>query len=372
MFGSHRLAFAFSAALLSIVLTGCQGSSGNSTEVSAPAGRIGVAALGRLEPRDRVAEISVSGDERIDRILVKQGDFVKGGHVLAYLQSYDSRLATRNRAAAMLKDAEARLHADMEQGEARIQEATLRLHQLREVPSLEIQAQEARIREIQTDLDLALKDLERLRGLLEPSVIPRQEFDRQSARVDRLRATLQSEQSTLQKLTRAAATDKGIAEAQLATRGKELNSVRASAQIASLEKALQVADAELKESVIRAPSDGQIIEVIANPGEAVQGRVILRMGDVREMYVLAEVYETDMSRVQLGQSVDVTSPALSKPLTGKVDLLGTSVFKRQVRSVDPQADADARVVQVRVRLDESEEASRFVGLQVDLLFHTDK
>jgi hypothetical protein len=68
----------------------------------------------------------------------------------------------------------------------------------------------------------------------------------------------------------------------------------------------------------------------------------------------------------------VTSPALSKPLTGTIDRLGTSVFKRQVRSGDPQADADARVVQIRARLNDSEEGARFVGLQVDVRIDTHK
>jgi len=367
MSGTWRIVLAFIAALL---ITSCQDSTGTNPEAAAPAARRGVAALGKLEPKDRVIDISVSGDERIDRILVKEGQFVKAGEVLAYLQSFESRSAARDHAASLLEDAESRLHADTEQGQARIQEANLRLRQLKEVPALEIQAQKARIRETQADLDLAIRDLERLRGLLEPSVIPRQEFDRQSARVDRLRASLESEEATLQKLNRAEETDKQIAEAQLSTRGKELESVRASAQIASLKKSLALAEAELKESVVRAPSDGQIIQLIGNAGESGLNRVILRMGDVSEMYVLAEVYETDMARVQLGQAVEITSPALSKMLSGKVERLGTSVFKRQVRSLDPQADVDARVVQVRVKLDDSAEAGRFVGLQVDLLIHT--
>jgi HlyD family secretion protein len=89
------------------------------------------------------------------------------------------------------------------------------------------------------------------------------------------------------------------------------------------------------------------------------------------MYVLAEVYETDIARVKPGQSVEASSGALSKPLTGKVERVGTSLFKREVRDLDPQSDADARVVQVRIRLDESEEAARFVGLQVDARIFTD-
>jgi HlyD family secretion protein len=84
------------------------------------------------------------------------------------------------------------------------------------------------------------------------------------------------------------------------------------------------------------------------------------------------VYETDVARVRVGQAVQVTSPSLSKTQSGVVERIGTSVFKRQVRSIDPQEDADARVIQIRARLAESEEASHFVGLQVEVRIDTGK
>ena len=349
--------------------TACQVSSRQPDAPLAPERRM-VASLGRLEPRDRVIEISVAGDERLARLLVKQGQFVRAGDILAYLDSFERRTALRDRAAALLQDAEMQLRAGTEEGHARIEEASIRLRQVNESPALEIQAQRSRIRALQSDLDLAVHNLERLRSLLESNLIPRKEFDGQSAQVDRLRATVESEETTLQRMSRTAGTDREIAEAQIAVRTKELDKVRASAQVASLREAVRVAEAELRESVIRAPSSGQIIEILANSGESVIGRVILRMGDVSQMYVLAEVYESDVSRVHAGQSVEASSSALSKTLTGKIERIGTSVFKRQVRSLDPQADADARVIQVRARLDESEEAGRFVGLQVDLRIDT--
>jgi HlyD family secretion protein len=373
MFGA-RFAWiaAVCAAFLLLTASGCANSPKNLPHTGAISEQSSVAALGRLEPRDRVIDISVAGDERLERIVVEHGQWVKSGDALAYLQSFESRKATRDRAAALLHDAEERLTADTAQHKARIEESSLRVRQVNEVPALEIQAHKARIRETQAELDAAVRNLERFRALLGQNVISRQEFDTQSALVERLQATMESEEATLQKLHTAQKTDREIGEAELAARSKELESVRASAQLASLRASLAVAEAELKLSVLRAPSDGQIIEILANPGEATVGRVLMRMGDVKQMYVLAEVYETDMARVRLGQMVHVTSPALSKPLTGTIDRLGTSVFKRQVRSTDPQADADARVVQVRARLDDSEEGARFVGLQVDVRIDTHK
>ena len=358
--------------LLFLMLNACQAPTASVAGTSrAPAPRE-VAALGRLEPKDRVIDISVAGDERLSRLLVKQGQMVKAGDILGYLETYDTRLAARDRAAALVHDTEEQLRANVGQGQARIKEADLQLAQQKQVSVRGIEAQEARVRQTKAELDLAEREVERLRPLTKNEIISRQEFDRQTSQADRLRAALESEQATLLKLKTSAETDRDIAEAQLATRKAELVSVQASGQLESLREGLKFAEAELKTSIIRAPSDGQIIEVIANPGEAVQGRVILRMGDVSEMYVLAEVYEADVSRVRLGQHVVISSSALSQPLTGTVERIGTNVFKRQVRNIDPQADTDARVVQVRARLDNSDEAARFVGLQVDVRIHADE
>jgi HlyD family secretion protein len=355
---------------LLIVLSACRASSTPQAQAETPARR-SVTALGRLEPRGRVIDISVAGDERLSTILVKEGQLVKAGEILAYLESYESRVASRDRAVTTIQDTERQLAADVELGQARIHQGELNRTRLKDVSVREIQAQEAKVREIHAELDLAVRDRDRAESLSKSSVIAPQEADRQSSNVARIRASLESAEATLQRLKTGASSDLQLAEAEVATRKTELESTRAAAHLQSLRQAANLAEADLKRTVIRAPSDGQIIEVIANPGEALFGRILLRMGDVSQMYVLAEVYEADVSRVRTGQRVEVTSSALSKPLTGIVERVGTNVLKRQVPNLDPQADTDVRIVQVRARLDGSEEAARFVDLQVDVRIQID-
>jgi HlyD family secretion protein len=314
----------------------------------------------------------VAGDERLSRILVKEGQLVKAGEILAYLESYESRVAARDRAVTTLQDTQRQLAADVELGEARIHQGELNRLRLKEVSVREIQAQEAKVREIRADLDLAVRDLDRSDALRKSSVIAPQEVDRQSSYVARTRAALESAEAILQKLKTSGPADLQIAEAEVATLKTELESTRAAAHLESLRQAVNLAETDLKRTIIRAPSNGQIIEVIANPGEALFGRVLLRMGDVSQMYVLAEVYEADVSLVRTGLKVQVTSSALSKTLTGTVERVGTNVLKRKVPDLDPQADTDVRIVQVRARLDDSEEAARFVDLQVDVRIQVDE
>ena len=96
------------------------------------------------------------------------------------------------------------------------------------------------------------------------------------------------------------------------------------------------------------------------------------MGDTSRMRAVAEVYETDIARVQLGQRATITSRALEHPITGKVVELGRMVFKNDVLNVDPAARADARVVEVRIELDDAEAAAGLTNLTVDVLINGDE
>ena len=82
--------------------------------------------------------------------------------------------------------------------------------------------------------------------------------------------------------------------------------------------------------------------------------------------MVAEVYETSARHVQIGQRATISSPALGRRLNGKVEQIGQRIFKNDIYGIDPKADSDSRVVEVRIRLDDSELAGRFTWLQVDV------
>jgi HlyD family secretion protein len=122
--------------------------------------------------------------------------------------------------------------------------------------------------------------------------------------------------------------------------------------------------------VVRAPRDGRILRIVTRAGETIGPRPILELGDTDHMYATAEIYETDVRYVRPGEQATITSDALSGPLRGSVESVGSTVGKNEVVSLDPTAAADARVVLARIRLDDSREASRLVQLQVDVLIDT--
>lgn len=133
---------------------------------------------------------------------------------------------------------------------------------------------------------------------------------------------------------------------------------------------LDRARADLELSLVRSPIDGQVLEIHAREGERVGQAGVAEIGETSSMYAVAEVYETDIGRVRVGQQAKVSSPALPRELEGEVERIGLKIGKKDVLSTDPVADADARVVEVRIRLREPELAAGLTNLRVEVVIDT--
>jgi len=139
-------------------------------------------------------------------------------------------------------------------------------------------------------------------------------------------------------------------------------------RLAMAEANLHAAEAELERTRVRAPIDGQVIDVIAREGVRVGPEGIVALGRTDQMYAIAEVYETDVGRLRLGQRATVASPAFGTPLHGTVDRIGMKIGKLDAIGADPASRTDARVVEVEIRLDESAPAAGYTNLQVEIVF----
>ena len=131
---------------------------------------------------------------------------------------------------------------------------------------------------------------------------------------------------------------------------------------------LQSAEAELELSTVRSPIGGQVVKIYARSGERVGPDGIAEIGETDKMYIVAEVYETDVGRVQVGQRATVTSPAFAGPIQGTVERVGLKVAKQDVLHTDPAAETDARVVEVKVRLDDSRQTAGLTNLEAEVVF----
>src|SRR5262249_29551189 len=90
-------------------------------------------------------------------------------------------------------------------------------------------------------------------------------------------------------------------------------------KVQTLKAQLERAKAELDLAAVRSPIPGRVLDVHARQGERVGPDGIVELGQTDAMYAMAEVYETDVPRVRVGQHATVSSPALPQPVTGTVD-----------------------------------------------------
>ena len=331
--------------------------------------RVEVVALGRIEPQSEVIRVGGPTGERIQRLQVKQGDRVKVGDILAYLESYGERKAERDYAASQLNEAERRLQATTTYGQSQIQEAKTRIQQVTEPSLAEVEAQQASIRELEADLELANQDLQRFQALYSQGALAKQDLDQQVSTTRQAQEKLNNARANLSRIQTRQQTEMKNAEAQLQAEQANLPLSQTQVTAESARQNLQLAQAKLDRTVIRAPSNGRILKIITKAGEAIgTDGIILDLGDTTQMVTVAEVYETDVSRVKLGQPATIVSRngAFDQPLTGKVSEIGWQVFKNNVLDDDPAANADSRVVEVKVRLDNSQMVEALTNLQVDV------
>jgi HlyD family secretion protein len=112
-----------------------------------------------------------------------------------------------------------------------------------------------------------------------------------------------------------------------------------------------------------------VLDVTIHPGELIGERGILEMGRVDRMYAIAEVYETDIRHVRVGQRATISSPALDSELTGTVRAIRQKVEKQDEIGTDPAARKDARIIEVPILLDDAAPAAGLTNLQVDVVIH---
>ncbi len=87
-----------------------------------------------------------------------------------------------------------------------------------------------------------------------------------------------------------------------------------------------------------APFDGTVIHKQLTEGEKIKsGSPLLRIADLRNLWLMADVYEYELSKIKVGSSVDITFNFL----TGKI-------FKSKVSFIYPTFGCKTRTVKVRI------------------------
>lgn len=278
-----------------------------------------VAALGRLEPANGVIVLSapltpesISGAV-VAEILVKSGEDVEPGQLLAIMETASLSRAHLNEAVAGLELAQRRA-----------------------------EAQDAAAEEVCVRASVAARESARRNELLQKGVAGEEEADLAAGRAEALTAACNS--------------------ARTAAYASE-------AEILLAQSHIEVREAQLQRSMIRAPVAGRILAIHAWPGEMAALDGLLEIAQVNHMFAVAEVFETDIARVKAGQKAQISSAALDSVLTGTVETIYQKVAKMDTIGTDPAARKDARIIEVEIRLDDSAAAAGYTYLQVDVVIN---
>jgi HlyD family secretion protein len=342
-----------------------------------------VVALGKLQPEGDVIKISVANaqDSRVNQILVKEGDPVQANQVIAILQG-------RDRVEQQLRDAQANVAIKrsqllkIQQGDAKVGELAAQRATIAEIRAnlaTELPQKAAAITEAQATLKNAKIKLQRNQTLAQEGAVQRAEVDNAQEELAKAIATLATRQAELNN-TKATLQAQIAKEQANLDRLQEVRPVDIDIAQAELEQAqIQVEQrrAELNDTQVRVPIAGQILRINTRVGEQVNTQEgIAELGQTKQMYAIAEVYETDIIRVKPGQTTTIASEygGFTGELKGKVSQVALQIGKAQLGQdkQNPNTDINARVVQVKVRLDpaDSTKVSALTGMQVRIKINT--
>jgi HlyD family secretion protein len=364
-------------------------------------------ALGRLEPQGEVVKVSAPSSAqgmgaRVDKILVKEGQLVTVGQVIAILDNRDRTAAALDAAKQQVEVARANLakiRAGAQTGDIQAQQATIA--RLQAQLQGETKTSDATIARLQTELQgqnetlqatvarteaeqsNAQGDLQRYQDLYKSGAISAQELERRrlsavttTEQVNESQSTRQEKVGTLQQQIIEARANK---ERAIATLTQQINEARAilskvtevrpvdvqiaQAQVNSAISGVKQAQADLALTYVIAPQTGEIMEIHTKSGETIGNDGIVELGKTDSMVVVAEVLEEDISKIRLGQKSTITSDnrAFSGELKGTVIEVGRLIGKQNIIDSDPSADVDARVVEVKINLD-SQSSRKVAGL----------
>ncbi|WP_337174852.1 HlyD family efflux transporter periplasmic adaptor subunit [Paludisphaera sp.] len=292
-------------------------------------------ALGRLEPETGLITIGARPGQRIDEIRVAIGDDVEAGQVLAILEG-------RAQAEAQLALAELQKRQMEFQRQAKAEAAATVADALRKL----------------LDRATPLYKVGDAAASLAPGTVDKARLEDEGKYVELLAKTAEAELN--RKLLDAGS---GPDANEAAPEGSEKGTT-GNPEFLLPDAQIALAKAGLEQTEVKAPRAGKVLDVMAHAGEVGSGQLLL-LGDVSRMVAVAEVFQSDVPRVRVGDAATVR--ILDRSVPGKVTRIGSVVGRNQAASMDPRALKDVRVVKVWVALDDPEFAARLVNMEAEVV-----
>jgi HlyD family secretion protein len=305
-----------------------------------PAKTVAVGCRGRIEPEDGIILVAApyfaGRPSLVKELRIKEGDWVQSGQVLAVLDAFDASEKT------------------LSETEADVQVARTRLAQVKAGPKqAEIAEQKIEIGRWESEYEITAGEYRRFQRLSQEQIVSDNELDQKRLVMERSKRMLEASRERLKLIEEIRSEDVDVRAAEL------------SAALTRVERAR----VELERMLVRAPAAGRVLKIHAHAGEEVGPQGLFELGRTQRMYVVAEVFETDIGRVRVGQKADISGELVPGGLTGTVVQIGPQVSMSQLITPDPAAFADTRVVKVKIQLEKAESVAGLIYGKVDVVIH---
>jgi HlyD family secretion protein len=299
-----------------------------------------VGCRGWIEPEDGVLKIaapSLAADAPLIASLhVKEGDSVTSGQLLATLEGRPL------------------LEQSVRESEAQIEVARRKLAQIKAgAKTSDVDAQKMEVARWETELAFANSELQRYQRLLDAGTTPAADLDQKRLAIDRARRSLDAEKERLKSIQEIRKEDVDLVTAELA---------------AAMTKA-DYNRGQVERTIVRSPAAGKVLKIHAHAGEQIGSNGILELGKTSRMFVIAEVYETDIARVRVGHKATISGDILPEKFEGVVARIGSEVMRSELLPTNPASFSDTRVVRVHIQIQNGERVAGLIHGKVDVVLH---
>jgi HlyD family secretion protein len=338
-----------------------------------------VFALGTLEPRDGVIQISSPlAGTRVRKVNVSDGQQVEAGDVLAELDPTAAELELAL-ARAQRKEAAERQQAAIDAAQQRLTLADLAVNQAQQSREVELDAQQKQFRVAEDKLKQAQDALQRLQSVQRvPANMPDPQLDQQRSIVQLTTAERDAAQAAVRRVEQSLGFAIEKAQAEQRAASQTLESTKKSPALEALDEQVAMAEQKLTRTKVIAPSGGTIVSVLTHPGELVATQPLVQLADLSALVCQAEVDVADVFLLRENQPAWITCRAFpGAKIHARVEQIRNRAGSATLHPLDPRQAADRTVVTVVLQVDRDEllrqlrtaargAAVALIGLQVDV------
>ncbi len=293
----------------------------------------------------------------VRQVKANLGETVRKGQTVAIIFSDELALAESRYLA---------LQTEAQTAQQNYQRAA-KLVKLSPVSNAELDEALAKLKIAQAELEEHHKHHERIMKLVEIGAASREEFEMARTKLKTAEANLEEADQRYDRAIKVAqinptgnsefeqaAVKLRTAETELASTKQRLLLLGLSPQSVS---ALRVPSQISSEVALTAPVSGTLTSRVVNPGAIIQAnQELMKVTNLATVWVIAQVYEKDLKRLQAGSGASVTTDAYP----GKL-------FRGRVSYIDPNINQETRTGQVRVELENAGQIFK-IGMYVNIAF----